>query len=67
MSYAFQAILYVYIIETNVTHKRSYDGFHIKAEKLYKTSIHITLNYYINYIDRPKSTYEYLQISLKLH
>lgn len=67
MLYTFKAVLYGYIIETNVTHKRNFEGFHIKAEKLYKTGMHVTVDYYKNYTDRPKSTFEYLQMFLKLH
>lgn len=36
-SYTFCAMLYGSIFDHNVTHKTSYEGFHIKAEKVYKT------------------------------
>lgn len=40
-TYNFCVKLFGLINDENVTHKTSYEGFHIKAEKLYKTSIFI--------------------------
>lgn len=40
MSYYFCAILYGFIKENSIIHKRSYEGFHIKAEKLFKCGIY---------------------------
>jgi len=42
VSYAFHSTLYTYVIESSIIHRRSYEGFHIKAEKLYKTGICIS-------------------------
>ncbi|XP_060864055.1 putative ATP-dependent RNA helicase TDRD12 isoform X2 [Metopolophium dirhodum] len=36
-SYEFYVRLYGFIVDKSITHRHNYEGFHIKAEKLYKT------------------------------
>lgn len=52
MSYAFCATLYGLINDNSLTHKRSFEGFHIKAEKLYKSGMFFLekdkLTYHLN-------------------
>lgn len=40
ISYAFCAMLYGLIDENSIVHKTSFEGFHIKIEKFFKTGMY---------------------------
>jgi len=42
-SYEFYVRLYGFIIDKSITHRHNYEGFQIKAEKLYKTGIYFII------------------------
>jgi len=42
-AYEFCVRLYGFIIDKSITHRHNYEGFQIKAEKLYKTGIYFRL------------------------
>lgn len=41
ITYKFCANLFGLMKDDNITHKKSFEGLHIKAEKLYKTGTYI--------------------------
>jgi len=36
--------LYGFIMNKNIIHRHNYEGFYIKAEKLFKTGMHFIMN-----------------------
>lgn len=51
ISYAFCAMLYGLIDENSIIHKTSFEGFHIKIEKFFKTGMYfkkLIINIYNN-------------------